>query len=907
MRLLLRSAEVIFGLLLPSISTSTVAAAKPPSDPTYSAPSTCPSTTINYITATLAQQCLHTSWNGGRAPGRESPVQQASGNAVVSKGIQAPTATTNILSNNYSSTIYVEPSSQVAPANGSHTTTSEGSPVTSQPSQNDTSAEPSVTSDGDNDPLSDNASFLSFEDWKAQMLQKAGQSPEHISGEGVETKKSEKRRQADTINNALDSLGEEGEFEIEFGGFVTPDATPAASSLAIDDHAKGKKVDVESQEDKPQKQSKDAGTTSKERFNFASFDCAATVLKTNKGCKGATSILLENKDSYMLNACSTNNKHLVVELCNDILIDTIVLGNFEFFSSTFKEFRVSVSDRYPVKSDKWKEIGTFEARNTRGVQAFLVENGVIWARYLRIEFISHYGKEYYCPVSLLRVHGKTMMDDYRAEFKAAKGEDNDEEDVEDEPTEKVVAEPLKGKTSSEAKLAVATEAAHKNGSQASLNDWQDTSLVDKCPRKSLSSPLVQQVELFTSSCDTLARFCNMDAVKVIDWQSSSLAKSETYPSNVAAPKASETRKDTTRRKPSPIEKASETIGAKEASIKPIVGPLESAATPTSMAKSKSGMSPTASNEHLSSSKSDAKKLETTASSKSHSDQTATSTHKAPSQGTTNLPATQESFFKSVHKRLQQLEANSTLSLQYIEEQSRILREAFTKVEKRQLSKTSSFLESLNTTVLSELREFRLQYDQIWQSTVLELSSQREQSQKEVTALSQRLTLLADEILWQRRIAYLQFALILLCLGLVVFPRNQTGQPSFDLQSMVARPTTSFSRYFNFESPPGTPSRPGSRYGLFRRSVTHLRGTSQDTLSDEDLTKAPNIEYQLPTPEGSDDNDDGGSRRNSLHSSPEPDPLIRRAQSTPNLGKGSDDLLDSLGEDEQPAHSEAQHR
>ena len=48
-----------------------------------------------------------------------------------------------------------------------------------------------------------------------------------------------------------------------------------------------------------------------------------------------------------------------------------------------------------------------------------------------------------------------------------------------------------------------------------------------------------------------------------------------------------------------------------------------------------------------------------------------------------------------------LESNSTLSLLYIEEQSRILRDAFNKVEKRQLSKTSNFLENLNVTVLQD--------------------------------------------------------------------------------------------------------------------------------------------------------------------------------------------------------------
>ena len=34
---------------------------------------------------------------------------------------------------------------------------------------------------------------------------------------------------------------------------------------------------------------------------------------------------------------------VVVELCDDIQIDTIQLANFEFFSGIFREFAVSVS------------------------------------------------------------------------------------------------------------------------------------------------------------------------------------------------------------------------------------------------------------------------------------------------------------------------------------------------------------------------------------------------------------------------------------------------------------------------------------------------------------------------------------------------------------------------------------
>lgn len=36
----------------------------------------------------------------------------------------------------------------------------------------------------------------------------------------------------------------------------------------------------------------------------------------------------------------------------------------------------------------------------------------MFARFLRLDFKTHYGNEFYCPISVIKVHGKTMMDDF---------------------------------------------------------------------------------------------------------------------------------------------------------------------------------------------------------------------------------------------------------------------------------------------------------------------------------------------------------------------------------------------------------------------------------------------------------------------------------------------------------------
>lgn len=691
----------------------------------------------------------------------------------------------------------------------------------------------------------DNAHFLSFEEWKRQNLAKAGQSAENLetrAGGGTD-----QRPRPGAINNALDSLGEDSEIEIDFGGFVSSGpSTPIYPKVNKGEAPKDGLNGAKSVEDlsSARRRSKDAGKTCKERSNYASFDCASTVLKTNSESKAATAVLVENKDSYMLNICSAKNKFFIVELCDDILIDTVVLANFEFFSSMFRTFRVSVSDRYPVKLEKWRTLGTYEAKNSREIQAFLIENPLIWARYVRVEFLTHFGNEYYCPVSLLRVHGTTMLEEFNHDVKGSRGD-------EDAESESMEAEEEQGSiTISDVVTAEASEQLQRTSEPtqesptlfsksetATFND-KPSSVPSKPPAtvqtSSKPSPLSGFFSyefspkksadiLFTSRIDT----CKLEdqqadttpapPVSPRTYQSATVSEEPNVLSSSTVNRTSPVQIPTTRTDATKLADSS-TRGSPPVNIKEGYQTFHESSKP-------SNQSPSA------------------------------STARVPTSSTQPLnaiPTTQESFFKSVHKRLQLLESNSTLSLQYIEEQSRILRDAFSKVEKRQLGKTTTFLENLNTTVLTELRDFRNQYDQIWQSTVIELSSQRELSQHEVLALSARLSLLADEIIFQKRMAIVQFVLILLCLGLVIFAHHGSSATYLELPPLgpkiINKSSASVPRYSpHLETPPPSSSstRPSSRYGIFR-GFTHLRSPSEESQLG-DSGNSPSIEYSPPTP------------------------------------------------------------
>jgi hypothetical protein len=251
-----------------------------------------------------------------------------------------------------------------------------------------------------------------------------------------------------------------------------------------------------------------------------------------------------------------------------------------------------------------------------------------------------------------------------------------------------------------------------------------------------------------------------------------------------------------------------------------------------------------------------------------------------------------------------LESNSSLSLLYIEEQSRILREAFNKVEKRQLSKTTTFLEHLNTTVLTELREFRSQYDQIWRSVAIELESQRFQYHQELYSVTAQLAVLADELVFQKRVSVIQSIFVLVCFGLVLFSRSSVGNyidlPS--VQSMVARGYSLRPSSPIFGTPTGGRSKSSPSY---RANRGHQREASDDS---QDGVVSPTISYSPPTPPsengGAASPSDGGDGQSSPPSSRHPTPELlpqSRPGSSPAVLNGSDKAMDELGMTSPTAH------
>ncbi|KAK3302545.1 UNC-like C-terminal-domain-containing protein [Chaetomium strumarium] len=728
----------------------------------------CEFRTINYITHTLPQQCLRTSWT--------SP---------------APTATDDD-NDRAQATVTVTATA----ASASSGAAQDNATAQEQEKQEELAA----------------SSFMSFEEWKEMMLRKSGQDPASIKAH----KQREHRERDPAMNNGDgDSFGEEGEISLDFDALAEKVSEIASSSSSSGGPVPDTKGEVKEEPvlyDNGKTQyyrSKDAGKTCKERFSYSSFDAGATVLKTSPGAKNAKAILVENKDSYMLLECRAKNKFVIVELSDDILVDTVVLANFEFFSSMIRKFRVSVSDRYPVKLDKWVELGTFEARNSRDIQAFLIEHPQIYTKYIRVEFLSHWGNEFYCPVSLLRVHGTRMLDTWKEPSHDEEPEQiqsSAQEPVEETPK---AQEPAANDTST---VVERDENTTQAVTEMGLTPWRplfpSSFSLDMCE---LRSPTTADPTPVDSGSSKLQNMPAGAPDTVTPRQSAVPGADEgSQPGNSSSPQSASPE--------APVSQGQWTAAPPSPSPS---SPSSSPSTPLQAGNNGTASHPTQRQSETRTDSADGSSSAPTTTSRNKT----TSVSASPSAS----PTVQESFFKTVTKRLQLLESNTSLSLQYIEDQSRFLQEVLLKMERKQITRVDAFLDKLNRTVLSELRSVRTQYEQIWQSTVLALDAQREQSEREIVALTSRLNVLADEVVFQKRMAILQSVLLLSCLVLVIFSRgagNNNNNNNNNITSLSAAMLDNF--------PPFPPSQQTSpynrRYGYTTTTATNRPGSPTEVSS-----------------------------------------------------------------------------
>lgn len=149
-----------------------------------------------------------------------------------------------------------------------------------------------------------------------------------------------------------------------------------------------------------------------DRFNYAAFDAGAKMISSSDEMKKASSLLVNDDDRYMMVPCA-NDKYFVIQLKEEILIDTIAFANLEHYSSGVKEFELLGAATHPTT--EWFSLGRFSAVDKNAQQVFPVITSE-WVRFVKFRWLSHFGEEYYCTMTYIRVYGRTALEDLRDEL-----------------------------------------------------------------------------------------------------------------------------------------------------------------------------------------------------------------------------------------------------------------------------------------------------------------------------------------------------------------------------------------------------------------------------------------------------------------------------------------------------------
>lgn len=538
------------------------------------------------------------------------------------------------------------------------------------------------------------------------------------------------------------------------------------------------------------------------RWNFASLDCAAVVHRTNPGAKFASSILSEKKDRYMLSPCpqqggklTGGSQYVIVELCEEIKIDTIVLANYEFFSNMFKKFRVTAARQLTGRESDWKQLGVFRARNIRGQQVFRIPSAPLseaFFRYVRIDFLEHFGSEYYCPVSLLRVYGITEMEEYKREVE----ELNDDEDsilehaesaqalLEEGHTpatdsadafppsrqEPFVREPIREPASG---LDTANVTAkdediwrkHEQAFQQRLQNQSITQDATEAEAQESGTPQLNNLPSRPQQQPEKAAHLPNQQIPSSDFDDFTEDVSNAQCDIDDGPTSSSEKNDKCRRPRSQSRPfyAIESARLREHSKQPSITEYSSTARLNETANTAATKSRPVSG--IAEAERDADRA-----------RRASAQRSAGTSGASQSSSGSESIYRAIHRRLGALESNATLSHSYIEHSGKMLREVFARMEKRQESRMSDMLRALNASNWQQIESLKKRQHVDLQRAIFEFDVHRQQADTERRALLREVQVLAEEVLLEKRLSIAQLVLLLVVFVFVGLTRGSRTVP-----------------------------------------------------------------------------------------------------------------------------------
>ncbi|KAJ9101170.1 hypothetical protein QFC21_003388 [Naganishia friedmannii] len=581
--------------------------------------------------------------------------------------------------------------------------------------------------------------FLTFEKWKAgqfQVLQDSGQ-------------RQEPNREADSIEKTLDVDASTLNIPIaEKKSFNSPIEDSKDTHLRQNTRPPARDNTKTKGEPTPQQK---MTPLSPHRYNYASPDCSARIQSASPHSQHASSVLHKSKDRYMLTPCSAKEHWVIIELCDDIRIEAIEIGMFEFFSGIVKEVKLSIGgadddgdeDQDDNKSS-WQEVGSFTGKSVRGTQTFTLDHPTSFQRFIRLDFPSHYGNEYYCPISSIKVYGMNQMEAFKWESRRQKEAEMVRKRLEENAKRGQETGTIAGTI-----LPLITHSVDPSAVQDSTETAsQNPTTVTQSPAAA-SEQIAVPTPLTSMSCATSSHAPASTATRVILDNASPL------------PTGSSQILDMSQRVANPGKESSSSM------VRNTQAPTSTTTFDSPALERSSVTSKTPSTISSSSA------VSTDISLKNPK-------HSASAHGPSRQEAradSSESIYAYIIRRLNDLEGNSTLGMMYMEEQTKATRSILQKLE----THLADWKAKINSSQQQAILQERSTFDKKLDGLLLKAEQRETLLERETRSLRSHIRQLREQMAWEQRKTYLHIAAnmiiaLLIYLGLANPTRSQTGPP-----------------------------------------------------------------------------------------------------------------------------------
>ncbi|BAM39080.1 uncharacterized protein TOT_010000542 [Theileria orientalis strain Shintoku] len=155
-------------------------------------------------------------------------------------------------------------------------------------------------------------------------------------------------------------------------------------------------------------------------YDFATEESGAKIIAHSKSLENISNILRYDNNIYMLAPCQTTD-WFILSFQESILIQQISFLSYEFYASSYKNLRISVSNVYPTsKFVTLAEIETEPLTNEIFDLAFLCDSDKndCWCKYVKVELLDYHKEEdnYYCAITKMKVYGITAVEYLESEI-----------------------------------------------------------------------------------------------------------------------------------------------------------------------------------------------------------------------------------------------------------------------------------------------------------------------------------------------------------------------------------------------------------------------------------------------------------------------------------------------------------